>query len=107
MADRDKTIERLNRVLVHCHDLFDKVDSKGQTQLAEINQAAKDALELFENRAEDYVQWSKKIGVHTCSTCKHYSDNRKSNITACPIEKCFVLPKDGYCHNWFGGKDSE
>lgn len=33
-----------------------------------------------------------------CPTCERCSDNCVENITRCPIEKCYALPKDGYCH---------
>ena len=42
-----KTIAAMNKILVYCHEHYNECDSKGQSELAEVNQAAKDALELL------------------------------------------------------------
>lgn len=49
MADRKKTMEGLNATLRHCHNLYNKF-SENQNELAEMNQAAKDAIELIQER---------------------------------------------------------
>ena len=42
-----KTIAAMNKILVYCHEHYNECDSKGQSELAKVNQAAKDAVELL------------------------------------------------------------
>ena len=42
-----KTMEGLNATLRHCHNLYNKF-SENQNELAQINQAAKDAIKLIQ-----------------------------------------------------------
>lgn len=42
-----KTIAAMNKILVYCHEHYNEYDGKGQSELAEVNQAAKDAVELL------------------------------------------------------------
>ena len=44
---RQKTIQMLSNTLRHCHNLYNRVGSEEQSWLAEINQAAKDAITLL------------------------------------------------------------
>lgn len=55
MADRKKTVEGLNATLRHCHNLYNKY-SEDQQALAEINQAAKDTIELV-NDLENEIRF--------------------------------------------------
>ena len=52
MADRKKTVYGLNATLRHCHNLYKKY-SEDQQALAEMNQAAKDAIELIHDLEDD------------------------------------------------------
>ena len=42
-----KTMDGLNATLRHCHNLYNKF-SENQNELAQINQAAKDAIKLIQ-----------------------------------------------------------
>ena len=51
MSDqRAKVIKGLNIILVYCHNHYNKADSKGQIELAAMNQAAKDAIDLLKTQ---------------------------------------------------------
>lgn len=60
-----------------------------------IDNLMRDALGLLKDRTEDYVEWTKQVGAHTCATCKRRDCD-------CPIENEYALPADGYCHLWNG-----
>lgn len=47
MTELKKTMAGLNATLRHCHNLYKKF-SENQQELAEMNQAAKDAIELIQ-----------------------------------------------------------
>ena len=47
MTELKKTMKVLNDTLRHCHNLYKKF-SENQKELAEMNQAAKDAIELIQ-----------------------------------------------------------
>ena len=55
MADMKKTTDGLNATLRHCHNLYNKY-SEDQQALAEMNQAAKDAIELIHD-LEDEIRF--------------------------------------------------
>ena len=55
--DINRTRRMLSNTLRHCHNLYNKVGSKEQTWLAEINQAAKEALELLKEREQEEIGW--------------------------------------------------
>jgi len=55
---RKKTMEGLNATLRHCHNLYKKY-SDDQQALAEMNQAAKDAIEIIQ-MLEDDVKFFKE-----------------------------------------------
>lgn len=65
MPDRNEVIRMLSNTLRHCHNLYNKVDSKEQSWLAEINEGSKEAIELLkemepaspEERAKHYKKW--------------------------------------------------
>lgn len=46
-----------------------------------------------EERAKEYLRVKGR-----CPTCKRSSDVLNDGTTNCPIEKCYALPLDGYCH---------
>lgn len=52
MADRKKTVDGLNATLRHCHNLYNKY-SEDQQALAEMNQTAKDAIELIRDLEDE------------------------------------------------------
>lgn len=62
MADTKKVIRMLNNTLRHCHNLYNHVTSEEQTWLAEINQGAKDALELLKEQPD----------IVRCGECKNW-----------------------------------
>ena len=45
-----KTIAALDKVFVYCHKHYNECDSKGQSELATVNQAVKDAVELLKDQ---------------------------------------------------------
>lgn len=47
MADLKTVINGLGKILVYCHNQYNKCDGAGQQELASINQTAKDAIELL------------------------------------------------------------
>lgn len=67
----------------------------GSEEVCCIDNLMRDTLDLLKDRAKDYIEWSKQIGVHTCATCKRRDCD-------CPIENEYALPMDGYCHLWNG-----
>lgn len=59
----------------------------------EIKLQAADAIEELSKPIEEYLK------IHGyCPTCKRSSGVRNDGTTACPLEKHYVLPLDGYCH---------
>ena len=50
--DINRTRRMLNNTLRYCHNLYNKVGFKEQTWLSEINQAAKEALELLKEQEQ-------------------------------------------------------
>lgn len=81
MADTKKVIRMLNNTLRHCHNLYNHVTSEEQTWLAEINQGAKEALELLEEqKAEQPIVHENSYGwkFYYCPKCKQeFYQNRK------------------------------
>lgn len=59
-----RVMKELGKVLVYCHRQYGRCDERGQCDLAEVNQAAKDAMELLErqNSAEHAVVVLKEHG---------------------------------------------
>lgn len=57
MADTKKVIRMLNNTLRHCHNLYNHVTSEEQIWLAEINQGAKEALELLKEQEAERSDW--------------------------------------------------
>ena len=88
------------RGLEHCMDRNKTCEDCPYTDDPGCDDLKKDALALLTDRAADYVQWAKEIGVHTCATCEKASDNREDGTSACPIEAAYALPRDGFCHLW-------
>lgn len=78
MTDTKKVIRMLNNTLRHCHNLYNHVTSEEQTWLAEINQGAKEALELLkaQEKQKFFVDESGKITplpeIVRCKDCKNW-----------------------------------
>lgn len=95
MTDTKKVIRMLNNTLRHCHNLYNHVTSEEQTWLAEINQGAKEALELLkvQEKQKFFVDESGKITplpeIVRCKDCK-----RKDTLS-CP--KAPKRPDDWFC----------
>ena len=70
-----------------------------------VSRMINDANVLMDDRTREYTEWARSIGVHTCATCVRCSDNRTDNISLCPLEEHYAVPKDGHCHLWIGGND--
>lgn len=71
MTDTKKVIRMLNNTLRHCHNLYNHVTSEEQTWLAEINQGAKEALELLKEQPEQkHGHWIERDEYYECSVCK-------------------------------------
>ena len=57
MSNLNKTRRMLTNTFRHCHNLYNKVGIEEQTWLSEINQGAKDALELLTEQQEIIKQF--------------------------------------------------
>lgn len=87
MADTKKVIRMLNNTLRHCHNLYNHVTSEEQTWLAEINQGAKDALELLKEQPD----------IVRCKECKYYSNGFCYNPNTFDEKTCGNTVPDWYC----------
>ena len=88
MPDTKKVIRMLNNTLRHCHNLYNHVTSEEQTWLAEINQGAKDALELLKEQPD----------IVRCKECKYYSDGFCYNPSAYDdVITCGNTSPDWFC----------
>ena len=88
MPDTKKVIRMLNNTLRHCHNLYNHVTSEEQTWLAEINQGAKEALELLKEQPD----------IVRCKDCKYYGYHNMTNVDGF----CYCLKRHEYPHpDWF------
>ena len=68
-----------------------------QTRIGDAITEAADAIEELQKPVEERVKEYLRIKGR-CPTCKRSSDVLNDGTTNCPIEKCYVLPLDGFCH---------
>lgn len=68
MANTNRVIRGLGKILVYCHSNFNKADSKGQEELTEMNQTAKDAIEMIKalKEKDETIDKLYKILDETC-----------------------------------------
>ena len=69
-------------------------DRKGE--LAKLINDAADTIEVLS---------AKRLETGSCETCKRassYCCKTEKDITRCPIEEHYMLPRDGYCHLYEG-----
>ena len=72
----DDPIKGLSRVLVHCHKLYNKYE-EDQQALAEMNQAAKDAIEFIKTQSKE-LEFEKGFNG---TLCEAIAEKRKVRIT--------------------------
>lgn len=101
MIDRDRVINILE--LCISEESIDKCIEENCPYLGGsdagncIDNLMRDAHAILKDRTQDYIEWAKQVGAHTCATCKRRDCD-------CPIENEYALPMDGYCHLWNGRK---
>ena len=88
MADTKKVIRMLNNTLRHCHNLYNHVTSEEQTWLAEINQGAKEALELLKENDIELERIHQNICAYINDGCSTDTEADKEYVCS-QIDRIF------------------